>query len=238
VVDVQLDSSPFPLTDRHTYSALWYDGSGESALTNGQQVGQMWSPLLPGNQGPQKPPANLTSSYYTQTWASSAYNPQQQFVLQLGTLATRTYLSYPLTLQKLVNTPSVMVSNSSPSGTGASVTLTETVTDPQPSYVGPFSTEVGRLNGISFNYDFPSGAPNATLAINLDGYPVFVINSADVDVNSTTDGTRSGVGTMTLNQSFLNPGENHTMTVTLIPGTGATGATGSITNLNFFYATS
>jgi hypothetical protein len=238
VVDVKLDSSPIPLTDQHSYSAFWYDGSGESALTYGQQVGQMWSPLLPGNQGPSKPPADLTSSYYTQTWASSAYNPQQQFVLQAGTLSTRTYMSYPLTFNTSEDTPAVMASNSSPSGTGAGVTLTQTATNPQPSYVGPFTTESGRLNGISFNYDFPSGDPNATLTITLDGDPVFVINSAGVAPNSSTDGTRAGVGTITLYQPYLDLGENHTMTITLTPAAGATGATGSITNLNFFYATS
>jgi hypothetical protein len=238
VVDVNLDSSPLPITDRHTYSALWYDGSGDSALTSGQQVGQLWSPLLPGNQGPSKPPADLTSNYYTQTWASSAYNPAQQFVLQPGTLSTRTYKSYSLTFNNPVNTTSVMASNSSPSGTGASVTLTQTSTDPQPTYNGAITTDAGRLGGISFNYAFPPNAPDATLTITLDGDPVFVINSSDVAVNSTTDGTRAGVGTLTLYQPFLHLGENHTLKVTLTPGTGVTGAVGSITNLNYFYATS
>jgi pimeloyl-ACP methyl ester carboxylesterase len=234
VVDVNLDSSPFPITDRHSYSAYWYTGSGESDLTNGQQVGQMWSPLIPGNQGPSKPPANL-ASYYTQTWASSSYDPKQQFVLQPGTLASRPYMTSALAFNRQTNTPAVMSSNSSPTGTGASVTLTETSNITMPSFTGPFTTPSGQLNGVSFNYSFPANAPEATLTVTMDGYVVFVIDSGSVAVNSTTDGTRAGVGTLTLSQSSFSSPTNHTLGITLTPGAGVTTAKASITNLNFFY---
>jgi pimeloyl-ACP methyl ester carboxylesterase len=236
VVDVNLDSSPFPLTDQHSDSAYWYTGSGEPARTYGQQVGMMWSPLLPGNQGASWPPANLTSNYYTQPWASSSYNPTQQYVLQPGTVSARTYKTYVLALDNLVNSSSVVASNSSPTGTGASVALTQTSTVSNPSYTSTFSTQFGRLSGFSFNYAFPANAPDATLTITLDGYLEFVIDAADVAVNSATDGTRAGVGTINLYQSEFSLGGTHTLNVTLNPGTGVSNAQANITNLNFFYA--
>ena len=41
------------------------------------------------------------------------------------------------------------------------------------------------------------------MTVSLDGYLVFVIDSGSVAVNSTTDGTRAGVGTITLSQSLV-----------------------------------
>jgi hypothetical protein len=227
VVDVQLDSSDIPITDRHGYSAEWYAGSGQSALTYGQSVGQEWSPLLPGNQGADRPPADL-SSVYTQPWASSSYDPTQEYVLKTTTLSPRVYKSYVLAFNTTPNTPSVAVTNG---GSGASVTLTQTAGAPRPSYSGPFTTSYGRLNGISFDYQFTSVSQGATLTITLDGDPVFVMDASAV-------GTRAGTGTITLNQSYLSLGGNHTMDVTLTPAAGSSGVQAVVSNLNFFYATS
>jgi hypothetical protein len=142
-------------------------------------------------------------------------------------------MSYPLAFKKTPDTPSVMVSNTSPSGTGASVILTQTASDPQPSFNGSFATSYGRLNGISFNYQFLDVSQGATLTITLDSDLVFVIDTATVD-------TRAGRGTITLYQSFLSPGYDHTMNVALSPAPGSSGgsASASVSNLNFFYATS
>jgi hypothetical protein len=65
-----------------------------------------------------------------------------------------------------------------------------------------------------------------------------VLRIVRVAPNSSTDGTRAGVSTLTLCQPYLDFGENHTMTISLTPAAGVSGAVGSITNVNFFYATS
>ena len=134
------------------------------------------------------------------------------------------------------DTSSVVAENTSQTGTGASVALTEVSGVPQPTYTSCFSTQGGSLSGISFNYAFPAGAPAATLTISLDGYLVFVIDAASVAVNSATDGTRAGVGTLNLPQGSSSSGGSHYLSITLSPGTGVTNARGSITNLNFFSA--
>lgn len=227
VVDVQLDASDFSIEDRHSYSAFWYTGSGQPGVTFGNTVGQEWSPLLPGNQGSQKPPANL-SSYYTQPWASSTFDPSQQYVLQPGTLSSRVYKSYALAFKTTPNTPPVVVSNDS---TGANVTLTQTGSVPQPSYSGSFSTEFGRLNGISFDYQFLNPSQGGTLTITLDNDLVFVMDASVVQ-------NRAGRGTITLNQSEFSLGGTHTMQLTLTPANGSKDTQVKVSNLNFFYATS
>ncbi|WP_435021778.1 FG-GAP repeat domain-containing protein [Tundrisphaera sp. TA3] len=228
VVDVNLDGSDFSIEDRHSYSAYWYTGSGQPGVRFGATVGQGWSPLLPGNQGQQKPPADLTSSYYTQGWAGSSYDPSLQYVLQPGTLASRVYKSYNLAFKTTPNTPSVAVSNP---GSGAQVTLTQTSGVPQPSYSGSFSTEYGRLNGISFDYQFLDPSQGGTLTMTLDGDLVFVMDASVVR-------DRGGRGTITLNQSEFSIGGSHTMQFVLTPAAGSSSTQVRVSDLNFFYATS
>ena len=53
-------------------------------------------------------------------------------------LSPRVYSSYALAFDSPTNSPSVMASNTSPTGTGASVALTQTSNVSQPSYTGAF----------------------------------------------------------------------------------------------------
>jgi hypothetical protein len=121
-----------------------------------------------------------------------------------------------------------MVNNAS---TGANVTLTQTSTVNQPTYIGSFSTEVGRLSGISFDYQFTNPSQGGTLTITLDGDLVFVMDASVVQ-------NRAGRGTITLSQGEFSFGGTHTMQVVLTPAAGSTGTQVKVSNLNLFYPTS
>ncbi|WP_165234669.1 FG-GAP repeat domain-containing protein [Aquisphaera insulae] len=156
VVDVSLypDSlSETDIADRHAYAAWWYTGSGEPSLNGGtaSNVGQYWSPLLPGSGG-----VSALARYYEQNWSVLSYPADQQFVLNAEGSPPAQNFTF-----RSAGVGGVSLRQSS------SVIQSQTVSIDAP-YDG--------FAGISFNYDFSSFKPGDLLTILADGTEAFVMD--------------------------------------------------------------
>jgi hypothetical protein len=147
----------YDVGDRHTYSAAWYTGSGNTSVTYGQTVGQYWSPLLPANSGMSNPVPGLPS-YSEQNWNDIFQFLDQQYVLnpQSGP-PTETITFAPL-------------SNSAVSLTQSGTMISSRPVSVRAPYYGQ--------SGIAFDYQFPTYQPGDRLVILADGKPAFVMDAA------------------------------------------------------------
>jgi hypothetical protein len=224
VVDVSLDAEPYSFTDpggQHSYAAYWYAGSSEPNLTYGNSVARMWSPLLPGNNGPTNPPQDLSPSY-EQAWNFFNYSQMNQFDLETYTPSALNPVFNPVTLPE-TTTPGVSVTNT---GDGASVALTQQNGALQ-SYTGSFTTAAGHpIRGLTFNYQFQNFAPGDELTISVDGDLGFVMDADLIQSPSAP------VGTITIGDLFS--GESHTVTFTLTSTQPNSTSSVVISNLNQF----
>ena len=208
VVDVSLDAEPYSVTDpggQHSYAAYWYAGSSEPALTYGNLVGRMWSPLLAGNTGPNQPPQDLSPGY-EQSWDSSNYMQSNQFNLNVYTPPAFNPVFNIVTLPPK-STPGVDVTNTSD---GASVELTQqngTLQSDTSSLTTAGSIfEFDGIRGLTFNYQFQNPAPGDELTISVDGSLAFVMDASVVQ-------SQTGPGTITIGD--LLGDQSHTLTFTL-----------------------
>jgi hypothetical protein len=150
VVDVNLYDFPDlvhnPL-NVHSYAAFWYAGSSEgTATTKGYSTGRKWSPLLPGNTGPNMPPRNLPSNYYTQS---------QFWPIEDSQYFVRPVL-FPSSIDPKFDPVSLTATSSSPrvqATTVDSVTLTQQKSTSQ-TFTGSFTTARQWSAGLTFNYQF------------------------------------------------------------------------------------
>jgi hypothetical protein len=149
VVDVNLRDFPDFIANPanvHSYAAYWYAGSSEgSTTTNGYQSGRMWSPLLPGNTGDNKPPQNLYFNYYTQSPVWPADNAQYYLRFTIGLPNNPVF--DPVDLTTISKTPGASKTNNS-------VTLTQEDKSSSQSYIGSFQTAHKWSAGLTFNYNF------------------------------------------------------------------------------------
>jgi hypothetical protein len=164
VVDVNLYPYiyySYDLPGKHGYAPGWYAGSADPNLTNGQTVGQYWSPLLPANSGSSNPVPGL-ASYYQQNWTYFFHSADQQFVLNPATAPTET-----ITFASLGAAP-------------VTVTQDGTINQSQPiSLRAPYYGQ----SGISFDYQFPAYQPGDRLIILADGKPAFAMDAALVSTH-------------------------------------------------------
>jgi hypothetical protein len=211
VVDVKLNPLVYSVDDpgdKHSYAAQWYAGSAWSTINYNQNNGRFWSPLVSGNSGPNKPPANLSAGY-KQTWTTPAQSTQ--FVLSPSTLSSPTPNFNPITFQSSSSQPGLTVTNPS-SGSGASVTLRQNG-GKSTSYAGTFttSTYLDGIRGITFAYDFTNYVPGDVLTITVDDYIGNTYLGFVMDTTSLLSPT--GLGTIAVGDP--NGDVNHTLTFTL-----------------------
>jgi hypothetical protein len=153
VIDTNLYA--YPLIDYpsqwaevHSYAAYWYAGSSEKALTNGNSVGRMWSPLVPGSTPPKQ-------SYNEQSWHALTWQAREQYNLTTPCSFCGPYTIAPsfttVDLTPASDTSAVEVTNDPVNG--ASVTLTQQSSG-SPSYTGTFTASAHYFSGLTFNYQF------------------------------------------------------------------------------------
>jgi hypothetical protein len=182
-------------------AAYWYAGSSEPGLTYGNNVGRLWSPLLPGNTGTGNPPQSLAPSY-EQSWNLFNYAQNNQFDLNTFTPSAFNPIFNPVMLPATQN-GGVVVTNPA---SGASVQLTQTGGTMQ-TYTASFTTaESHPIRGMTFQYQFQNAAPGDELTINIDGDLSFAMVADLV-------GSQTEPGTISVGDVF--GGESHTVSITL-----------------------
>ena len=166
VVDANLrdwPDIPDNLSNMHTYAAYWYAGSSEmDTTTKGFKSGRMWSPLLPGNDGPTMPPQNLPYNYYTQSLLWPYYDSQYSLEKVTFSLANNPVFD-PVSLTKQAGTPGASEMNDPVHG--ASVTLKQQKNGLDQFYTGTFKTAREWSAGLTFNYQFTNYQPGDMLNI-------------------------------------------------------------------------
>ena len=161
VIDVHLSPWPDLFNDPanvHSYAAYWYAGSSEPALTNGNEVGREWSPLVDPS-GSRVPFFN----YQYQAWLTYKDNAAKQYDLLPGPGFPNNPVFGGVTLGPQKSTQGVTVANDDPK-LGTYVTLKEQDGKEQ-STDETFTTTHKYLGGLTFNYQFTSFQPGDMLKI-------------------------------------------------------------------------
>lgn len=208
------------LGSMHSYAFNWYAGGSLTWAQNPTpNVANRWSPLV----DPSKP-ATLAGSY-TQSWTKEN---QPQFALTAGP-GSNTVTDTP-TFTNLAYKKTTISSGSSFNANTGAVTLTEDGSSTA-TFTGKFSPE-SDVGGISFNYQFSNVGAGDQLVISVDTGAFFAYKIYFV-MTGTVAGTSQMAGTLTL-ASLASSIFDHTVQIQLIPASGSTGASVTVTKLQQF----